>query len=311
MNKIRNFTAKKFLILLGVVCIGCICVFLIKFLHEKDKFNKKINEVDDNPMIIYENGKKANYNDILDLYNWDASDINLVVFGLYNKETKEFDNYYIDNAQVMDEIIDLLKDIELVGSEDKVADIMTGKLWKIRIFNPNYEHSIDFASESCEYDNAQVVNITASASYYEGIIKSEIDTNDLVGKYSIVYDEDIKNKLQDIYDKYIHNISIDKVIENKQNKSFEYKDYFSYAHTFLETDTALHECGEEFLVIKYKFPIQDSTCYLLVERYNTIGGSIDNKYTNINIREVKIVNQAGEEMNLFDCTIEELQNFIK
>ena len=48
-----------------------------------------------------------------------------------------------------------------------------------------------------------------------------------------------------------------------------------------------------------------------VERYNENGGVYESEYTRVNIERVHIVNEKGEKIDLFSCTDEELDAFMK
>lgn len=302
----------KYYVIFIVTATICILSGLIIYKNYKErKFEETKEKYVDNPMLQYENGKVVEFGDLLEYCEWEEEDVDIIVFG-FDEGRDRFDLYYVDDKEIIEEIMEYLKDISYIGAEDNIRELDDKRNWHIQLVDKSSEFCIDYSGRKVENNATGIIAIGTRFSHFSGSKKDTFpDFYPLVSDYIIDYDNEILDKLKDLKEEYVKDITVDEIRQIKKNNSTEYADYFKRTH--------VHNGGKEVYneeeksednVVLYKFPIEDSESFMEVGRYNQNAGGMENPNTKVHICEVYIVNPEGEKIDLFECTDEEFEQFI-
>ncbi len=307
----KLFSVKVFIMLVCVSCMGILLVANAVDKKNKEAFEKKKQEAEDNPLAAYETGKTASFADYLEYCGWKETDIDKIVIGYgLNGSGVRVNKYYIDDKDIIKEVLNELNRVTFVGAiEEAYDEFKDGKVWSIQLIKGEELYSIKFAGYKSSYDIAQFCGMhTVRADYCVGGLRNVARICDVLGYFPIIYGEGIYEKIKEIYNEYIDEITIDTIKKLREERSLEVTDYFRYKHNMERSRDFKDEINHMRTTFIYKFPIKDTECYMEVEKYNEY---YEDSGPNHEIVRVEIFNQAGENIDLFEATDEEFQNFLK
>lgn len=297
--------ARKLIILVVILLIIALAIGL--FILSK----KKVRRAPDSPLTKYENGMKAEFGDYLELCEWEEEDIDIIVFGIRLDDSEEglFPLYYIEDEEVMEEIMDLLKNRPYMGADYTIRDEFETDKWKIKLIDAEHEYCIEYSGYTNDIGECFKID---DDGFWTSRKEPHYNFSSVAGSYLINYGSDIYNGLLDLYEEYVDEISFPDLRKIKSNNSMEYSDYFKYRYNGFHLRQFNYEVTNKWETVHvYEFPIKNSDYMLEVDRFFEISESYDHKYTRINIHEIRIVNPEGESLNLHSCTDEEFEEFIK
>lgn len=297
--------AKKLIILLVFLLVLALAIGI--FILSR----RNVRRAPDSPLTKYENGMSGEFDEYLEVCKWEEANIDFIVFGIRLDDAKEgrYPLYYIDDEEVMEQIIDLLKNEPYKGADYTIKDEFEGEIWQIRLIDEEHDYAITYRGYSNDIGGCFEIDENC---FWTTRKEPDYDFSSIAGSYLIDYNNYIYSGLCDIYEEYVDEISFPDLREIKANNSMEYSDYYKHRnesdHLRQFTD---EETNKRETVSVYVLPIKNSDYVLEVDKFHGYGPSLEYENTKVHIHEVRIVNPEGESLNLHSCTDEEFEEFIK
>lgn len=317
MTKIKNFfNLRSFIVLILITFVLIFLIVNIKYKNDKEKFELKKQTLQEDESIVFLTGEEFSFSDYLDFCNWKESDVSAVEFGVKIDESR-IRYYYFNGKDVISDVLKVFENVIFFeGTSNKdLNTLMVSDEWEVRFFADKKEYTIHISGYSSKYDNVEIVDVSTSRAEYRtrtDLLRFPNFYNIMNGSKTIVKGSVYKDIVK-LYDKYVDNISIDKLCTMK-NDGYKLEDLYMYTHT-LEKTMFYDEYGdrEATTIWVYMFPIKDTECCIELWKYND-GGSYNVDGIEVeppcnDIISVQVCNSSGEKMNLYECSEEELKDF--
>lgn len=307
---IKIFNIRTFIIVLVIIFL---LVFLVMFVVDKYNqymFEKKKQEAIDNMLSAYTNGKTAKLDDYIEHCGWEESDISSVVLGI-DADGLGLSKYYIDDEKIIKKILKEFKNVEYIGANDNAYDELGSRIWTLQFINDKEIYSMYFTGYDTDYKGMEMLK--ATTCYVDFSSSSNVSFPhfvDITGVWIFLKDGGLYDAIYSIYKENIRKITVSEIKDLKERNSTELTDYFIYVHKFTEAPNFVDETGELRVTNVFSFPIEGTDSYMEVEKYNEYGDGYNSEYTHLEIIRVEIFNKAGEGIDLFECTDEELDKYL-
>ncbi len=309
MKKSGFFCVKTFVIFVIIMFILVLVGIKIWSVMEKRTFEAKKQEAKENPLKAYEIGVNSTFADYVEACAWSEDDIDRVVIGI-DIDGEGINKYYIDDSTLVKQVINIFSDVTFCGANRSIGEKKDSVKWTVQFLKGNEKYSLFFVGYDIGYDNIELgdvdskyadddkgANISFPAIHKEGVY------------FDILYDEKMYDKLLEIYNENIGEITVDILKKLKEEESVNLTDYFRYIHTRTWAGQFFDENNKMRTSHIFKFSIKDSECYVEVEKFSE--NSSDERYNCLDIRRVELFNKAGESIDLFECTDEEFDRFFE
>ncbi|MBP3338456.1 MAG: hypothetical protein J6L69_03545 [Lachnospiraceae bacterium] len=323
---------KKRMILSAIACVGLLVFFgSIKVINMQR--NKKVEEIKVSGFKIddYLTGKDATVEEYMKAAKLDLDEVNGITIGVpVNGKIKK---YYIDDATVVEDIKEYVRDIEIKGinSERVREKYKKGNSWDLQFYS---DAEYGFAINAHKTSDEGVFFTWVYVGYDENIDMLYYKMKDgkrvewFIDEYTesyagqIIMDDNIESYIRKIYEENVRHINKDDIKKLFDKGQIELEDIFKYEYDYVR-DSSIPEYvfddgREEMLYTKiYHFKLSDSKSYLQVER----GGYVIDNSTEedgylkptfgYDIVNVQLVNGEGEIIDFYDITKEELEEFLE
>lgn len=331
---------RKIGIILFVTFLICICisaVVVVNYIKNKRKGELEEKLVgEDIGIRDYMTGRSAPFEEFLTECKLRVEDINQVAIGVNNNG--RINEFYIDDAQVVKSVCERLRGVVIEGVQ---GDSIMGKYegersWSIVLYSDKeYAFSIDGRKTTEDNIESIMMNVCfageTSTVYYtqEGEEIVEWYPEAIIGSYirQLIIDENIGDFIFDIYKNNVKAITKQELVEIHKKGEMTLQDIFRYTHSKTgDGEIEEYEYMEGYIGDLYtdifKFPISDTECYIKVEKGATtiecVGSEI---YINGEKRikpiisneivRVEIFDEAGNGLDFYKSTEEELKEFIR
>ncbi len=313
----KFFTIKTFIIF-------SIAIFLIIgiVMHEIDKKNKEEFELRKQAALndeidAYFSGEKCTFKDYLDVCRWNIKDITAIEFGLKTDDSG-MSCYYFEDEEIVEKILDAIDGVKFLGSsnDDIAFELLKNRSWDIVFYKKNSDYSIRMIGYDTKYDGVNIVRASTVAVDYKTIGSPLYpDFYWIMDCENVYIKEDIYNRIYNVYVENVREISVSQIEQLRESKSTNLKDYFIYLHKFEEDINYYDENNELRVVLVYKFPIENTDNYVILQKFNEGGTStadgVITKPPLHDIISVEVCNDEGEKLDLFQCSKEELEEFLQ
>lgn len=322
MNKNKKLTKilniKTFIVFAIIIFICVIGVSGYISNVEKKNIEKKKEQVTENPMKVYDDGKTADFSDYLDFCGWKADDIKRIVIGVKDGEEKEC-KYYFDDEENIEALIDKLESITFHGTSDRIEDTLKENRWSLQLISDSKEYSITIYGYGSDGKNTEVTNFAGFYKYYSSMFSEHFPAMEkVVGGCQLLYDEELTEYLYQMYEDNVHNITLDDILTLKDKEKIEIYDYFRYKHTACVGKLIPNTELEKELTNIFKFYIEGTDSYVELEKYNFCGlrkyvdgVMIEDMPANHAVVRYEIFNESGESIDFFESSKEDIEEFLK
>ncbi len=307
-SKSKIFSIKTFIILAFIAFVGVLIAAAIINGIEKMKFEEKKQQAMANPLKVYENGYNSELSNFVKACEWEVEEIDSIVLGI-DADGNGISKYYIDDLEVVEEILTALNDVQFYGITEAGWKKMEECIWTVQLIQGDERYSLELEGYNSDYEGVEISKVdTCYADYPSSKHASFPSVREDGEWYNILYGENVYDKLLDIYNENVCEITKERLIELKTEQSRESKEFFRYMHSKISSQQIIDEDGELTTTITYKFSIKDSECYMKVERYNVHSSAPED--THLNIRKIEIFNSSGDSIDFYECKDEELEDFL-
>lgn len=310
MNKLENlFNTKKIIILILSIFVIMLLVLKVIDIYNKAEFEEKKQSAKNNPMKVYETAKKVSYYECLECAELKSEEIIAVVLGVdINEEGLTY--YYIDDKKVVKKIIDMFSNVEYNVANDSLTQKELDKVWTVQLIFDGNEHSMQICGFEEGYDDIEVSQFRlCNADYVSTLPDESSDVYSFAGRLQIIYEENIGEKITSTYEENVEKICKENIKDLVNSKELKTTDFLRYIHSKGKAHNFRDETDNIRVTIIYKLPVENSECYVEMEKYNE--GSLGDAPANHTVVRAEIFNANGESLNLLECNEEDVEKFIK
>ena len=319
MKKYKFLSIRTFVIFIVLATI--ICIGLIKYKSSKqyEKIDGIISgEID--VMYKYDSGEKAYLEELFPnlIYatdagrvSWTKDGITAITFGIRQSDAG-MSYYYIDNAEAVDKIVDRLMKLSMCKMQSGVDSFSVGleRKWAVQMFAGSW-YTLILSAETTESENCDVINVDI-ALRNNMRVGANLDTwvTDTWETDSfLLFDEQMQEFLEEIYDEYVDNITLDTLESWKKLDKVELENVFCHRHSVGKETKLKDENSQSVPVYIYDFPIDGTDCYVCVVKKRDVDTTVVNR-SDVDIAYIRICNSEGEQIDFYDSSIEDIQEFI-